>query len=260
MQEEKLVQIEDKGRIRYLILNRPEKRNALNAQLVGELKIALQEAIDSEDVKVIVFKAMGEAFSAGADLDALKKLQTNTFEENLADSQHLMELFLMMYESPKMLIAQVEGHAIAGGCGLATHCDFVFSVPNASYGYTEVKIGFIPAIVMVFLLRKLGEARAKELLLTGDLISASKAQEIGLINYVVDSNEIDTHVYEFAERMCQSVSANSIQMTRQMMAIVQNLSYKDALNYAAEMNANARSSKDCQAGISAFLNKQKLKW
>ncbi len=151
-------------RIGYITLNRPDKRNALSFDLVKELKEAFARAEDDAAVKVIVLRANGEAFCAGADLAYLQNLQKFSHVENLADSNHLKELFLQIYILKKVVIAQVQGHALAGGCGLATVCDFSFSVPEAKFGYTEVKIGFIPAIVMVFLIRKIGEGKARHLL------------------------------------------------------------------------------------------------
>ncbi|HWA36104.1 MAG TPA: enoyl-CoA hydratase/isomerase family protein, partial [Cyclobacteriaceae bacterium] len=158
-------------RVGYITLNRPEKRNALNQEMVSELEAAFQKASSDDSAKVIVLRARGEAFCAGADLGYLQQLQKYSYEENLADSSHLKELFFLIYTLNKVVIAEVQGAALAGGCGLAAVCDFVFTVPEAKFGYTEVKIGFIPAIVTVFLLRKIGESRAKELLLSGSLIS-----------------------------------------------------------------------------------------
>lgn len=249
-----------KNRIAYISLNRPDKRNALNFQVVSELKQAFWNADNDSHCKVIVLKAEGVAFCAGADLEYLQQLQKNTYDENLADSSHLKELFEQIYTLSKVVIAQIQGHAIAGGSGLATVCDFSFAVPEALFGYTEVKIGFIPAIVKVFLLRKIGEGKAKELLLSGNLISAEEAQKMGLINKVVVSEILDNTVFEFAEKLCNENSGQSMQLTKQMIAKVQELPLKDALQYAAEMNATARGSKDCKAGISAFLNKEKLSW
>lgn len=257
---ESLVLTHQEDNLLYLSLNRPDKRNALSFELVEALKAALAAAFQNQEVKIIVLKGEGEAFSAGADLASLKKLQTNTYEENLADSKHLMELFLMIYESPKVIIAQVEGHALAGGCGLASLCDFVFAVPEALFGYTEVKIGFIPAMVLVFLVRKLGEGKAKELLLTGELISSEKAKELGLINHVVERADIKDRVNGFAKQLAKSASGNSLRLTRQLIAQTQDLPYRDALELAANANAEARASSDCQAGIQAFLNKEKIQW
>lgn len=249
-----------KNRIAYITLNRPEKRNAFNADLVSELIASFQRAEQDEDVKIIVLNANGQVFSAGADLGYIRTLQNNTYAENLEDSKHLMRLFQSIYAHPKVVIAQVEGHAIAGGCGLATVCDFVFAVPAAKFGYTEVKIGFIPAIVMVFLLRKIGEGRAKELLLSGKLISAAEAQQMGLINFVEEPEQIAQAVYDFGQKLCQKTSGQSLERTKTMIAKVQELSLVDGLLYAAEQNAEARATTDCKRGITAFLNKEKIVW
>ena len=251
---------QQQDRILYITLNRPEKRNALSGQLVFELKDALLRAEADIHTKVIVLNAQGTVFSAGADLDYLQQLQHNTFEENLADSSSLAELFNIIYKNKKVVIAQVEGHAIAGGCGLATVCDFTFAVPDASFGYTEVKIGFIPAIVSIFLMRKLSEVKAKELLLTGKLISAAEAEKMGLINEVIPANQIADKVFNLATQLCEQTSAQSLDMTKQLINAVQEMSIEEALRYTAEMNAKARASDDCKKGIASFLSKEKIKW
>ena len=254
------IQYETKDRVAYITLNRPEKRNALNYEVVTELKSAFEQAETDENCKVVVLRANGAVFCAGADLEYLQQLQANTYQENLEDSTHLMQLFYQIYTLKKVVIGQVHGHAIAGGCGLATICDFSFTVPEAKFGYTEVKIGFIPAIVKVFLLRKIGEAKAKELLLTGDLVSAEEAKKIGLINYVVSWEDLEKTVYTFAQKLCTENSQQSMELTKEMIANVQSMSLKKGLNYAAEMNANARNSADCKKGIASFLTKEKLAW
>ncbi|GAB4487963.1 MAG: enoyl-CoA hydratase-related protein [Raineya sp.] len=248
------------NRVGYITLNRPDKRNALNFKVVEELKQAFRQAQEDSKAKVIVLRAEGKVFCAGADLEYLQTLQSNTFEENLADSSHLKELFELIYTHPKIIIAQIHGHAIAGGAGLATVCDFSFSVPHAQFGYTEVKIGFIPAIVMVFLLRKIGEGRAKELLLSGDLISAQKAKELGLINYIVDAENLNQEVERFALHLCKNNSEQSLATTKKMIAKVQEMPLIEALNFAAQQNAIARESSDCKKGIASFLDKKELKW
>lgn len=249
-----------KDRICTITLNRPDKRNALNEQVVSELKQAFSKAAEDSEAKVIVLTARGSAFCAGADLAYLQQLQQNTFEENLSDSNHLKELFYQIYTHPKVVIAKIQGHAIAGGCGLATVCDFSFAVEEAQFGYTEVRIGFIPAIVKVFLLRKIGEGKAKELLLFGELISANEAKDFGLINKVVREDELDTTVSDFAKMLVKKNSGQSMQFTKQMIARVQEMSLEDGLNHAAEQNAKSRASEDCQKGIAAFLNKEKPNW
>jgi methylglutaconyl-CoA hydratase len=149
---------------------------------------------------------------------------------------------------------------LAGGCGLASICDFAFTVPEAKFGYTEVKIGFLPAIVSVFLLRKIGEAHTKRLLLTGDVISAQAALEFGLINFLVSKEELADKVHAFARRLCVENSAQSMEMTKEMLARIPEMPLEDSLRYAAQMNAEARGSNDCRRGIAAFLNKEKITW
>lgn len=248
------------GQTGYITLNRPDKRNALSYEVVSELKEAFTEASQDDGVKVIVLKANGKAFCAGADLGYLQQLQQNTYEENLEDSNHLKELFYQIYTLNKVVIAQVQGHAIAGGCGLVSVCDFAFTVPEAKFGYTEVRIGFIPAIVKVFLLRKIGEMKSKELLLTGELITADEARAYGIVNRVVAASELEEMVAEFANTLITKNSGQSMAYTKQMIAKVQSLTLEEGLQYAAEQNAKARASEDCQRGIAAFLNKEEIKW
>ena len=193
-----LVEYTIRDRIGYITLNRPEKRNALNQELVRAISTAFEKAAADDAVKIIVLKANGDAFCAGADLAYLQQLQAFSFEENLQDSRSLKELFYRIYTLPKIVIGQVEGPALAGGCGLVTVCDFVWAVPEAKFGYTEVKIGFVPAIVMTFLLRKIGEAKSKELLLTGKIITSDEAAKIGIVTSVVEKGKIESEVERFA--------------------------------------------------------------
>ena len=254
------VNYEVNERVGYITLARAEKRNALNFDVVTELKRAFVYAEEDEACKVIVLRAEGKVFCAGADLEYIQRLQENDYHENLLDSTHLMELFRLIYTLKKVVIAQIHGHAIAGGCGLAAICDFGFTVPEAKFGYTEVKIGFIPAIVKVFLLRKIGESRAKQLLLTGDLISAEEAERYSLVNYVVPAEELEERVFAFAQKLCVENSKQSMEVTKEMIARVQEMGLEEGLQYAAEMNAVARGSEDCQRGISSFLNKEPIRW
>ncbi|MEM9389325.1 MAG: enoyl-CoA hydratase-related protein [Bacteroidota bacterium] len=254
------IKFEVKDRIGYVTLNRPDKRNALNFQVVAELKQIFKQASYNADVKVIILQAAGKVFCAGADLAYLQQLQNNTFEENFEDSSHLKELFYQIYTLEKVVIAKVHGHAIAGGCGLATICDFAFTVPEALFGYTEVRIGFIPAIVKVFLLRKIGEARSKELLLSGELISAADACTYGLANRVIASSELDQFVSNFAKTLIEKNSGQAMALTKKMIAEVQSMSLEDGLRYASEMNAKARGNEDCKTGVSSFLNKEQVSW
>lgn len=255
-----LVDHEIRNRVAYITLNRPDKRNALSPDLIQALQIAFDQAKADVETKVVVLNAKGEVFSAGADLAHLQQLQTNTYEENLADSNRLRKLFYTIYTFPKVVIGSIEGHAIAGGCGLATLCDIVFAVPSAKFGYTEVKIGFVPALVACFLIRKIGEGRTKELLLSADLIDASAAQSYGLINFVVDKAVINDQVTTYAEKIADTTSLQSISLTKLLLNKVYELGLEEGLQEASVVNAKARSSADCKRGIAAFLNKQKLTW
>jgi methylglutaconyl-CoA hydratase len=257
---EPLVLFEVTNRVGYITLNRPAKRNALNFEFVQEIKNTFERAEQDETCKVIVLQATGDAFCAGADLAYLQQLQQNTYAENLSDSEHLMHLFKAIYTSKKIVIAQVNGAAIAGGSGLATVCDFCFATPHSTFGYTEVKIGFVPAIVMVFLVRKVSEKMAKQLLLTGDVFEAQKALEFGLINEIVPADKIAETVFAFAQKLCVQTSAQSTGMVKEMLAQVQEITLEEGLQYAANMNAAARNTEDCKKGIAAFLTKQKLTW
>jgi len=256
-----LVNYEVKDRVGYIVLNRPEKRNALSQELVTSLHDALTMAEQDERAKVIVLAAKGEAFCAGADLAYLQQLQRFSFEENLADSQHLKNLFLKIYHLTKVVIAQVNGAALAGGCGLVTVCDFAIASSSARFGYTEVRIGFIPALVTVFLLRKMGEQKARQLLLSGELISAQQALDLGMITKVVSpAAELDSMVTEFAQMLVNNNSAQAMKQTKQLISDVQGMTLNAALALAAASNAQARASEDCKRGIAAFLNKEKLSW
>lgn len=255
-----LVLYEVIDRVGYLTLNRPEKRNALSYEFVSEIRNQLTLAENDVTCKVIVIKARGEAFCSGADLASLQKLQNNTYEENLIDSKHLAALYLQIYNCSKVVISMVEGAAFAGGCGLATVCDFCFADFNARFAYTEVKIGFIPAIVMVFLLRQVGEKVAKQILLTGDVFDAHKALQYQLISGVIDPQIIEEEVHQFALRLCRTTSAQSVDSTKKMIHKVPELNLEEAIQYAAEMNAETRASDDCKKGINAFLNKEKISW
>ncbi|ACU04750.1 enoyl-CoA hydratase/isomerase family protein [Pedobacter heparinus] len=247
-------------RIATISINRPEKRNALNSELVARLTAAFVRASEDPAVKVVILKANGTTFSAGADLAYLQQLQQNSYEENLADSENLKRLFTTIYYLPKVVIAQVEGHAIAGGCGLATVCDIVFAVPEASFGYTEVKLGFVPAIVACFLLRKTSETIAKKLLLTGILFTAEEALSYGLITFVTKKEEISLNVNNFALSLCNEASANSLMVTKQLIGQTTNPELDNCLAAAVQLNASVRETEDFKKGVAAFISKEKINW
>ena len=243
-----------------IVLSQPEKRNALSPQLLKDLKHAFDAYSNDPAVRVIVLSAEGPVFCAGADLAYLRELQDYGYAENVADSTALRDLYVQIYSCPKPVIAQVQGHAIAGGCGLITVCDFVFAVPEARFGYTEVRIGFIPAIVMSFLMRRIGEGHARRLLLGGELISAQEACELGMVSRVVAADLIQTEVGDFAAKIAQNNSGEAMAATKRMIAEVQSMTLDEALSHGVEMNARARNTPDCRRGIDAFLRKENLAW
>lgn len=247
-------------RIGFITLNRPEKRNALSPDLITGLIRALTEFSDDPNVKVIILRSVGKAFCAGADLGYLREMLTFSYSENLEDSRKLMKLFDLIYTLPKVVIAEIQGHALAGGCGLATVCDFAFSVPEALFGYTEVQIGFIPALVSVFLQEQIGSAKAQELLLSGERISASKAAELGLITEVVPSDFLQKSVEDFAMKIISQNSGYSMGRTKQLLRKLNAKRRNEWLELAAHTNAEARAHEDCKKGITAFLNKEIPNW
>jgi len=236
-------------------LNRPEKRNALNPQLVGELTEAFSAAEADATCRVVLLKAEGKTFSSGLDLESLQTIAGQSFEKNLEDSRQLAQLFRRIYTLPKPVIAVVTGPAIAGGCGLATVCDITLATPEAKFGYTEVKIGFVAAIVSVFLVRMIGEKRARELLLSGCLIDASEAARIGLINEVVPSDQILARAKQFAHELAAN-SPQSLIATKQLFTG----DLDQALEAACRLNASARQTEDCKEGVKAFLEKRPPRW
>lgn len=257
---EPLVIYQVNDRIAEIVINRPDKRNALNPSLVAELTAAFLRAEEDLEVKTVILKANGDVFSAGADLAYMQQLQHFSYEENIHDSAALKDLFETIRTLKKVVIAQVEGHAIAGGCGLATICDIIFAVPDAKFGYTEVKLGFVPAIVSCYLVQKVGETLAKKLLISGDLFSADEALKYNIVTYVTKAEEINRIVREFALNLNTSASGNSLMLTKQLINQTTDSWLDSCLNNAISVNAKTRESEDFKKGIGSFLAKEKINW
>jgi len=240
--------------IGILSLNRPEKRNALHPDLVKQMKEKLDEIEHDENIKVLIITGEGKAFCAGADLSYLDKLRKYSAIENQKDSRELAELFLMVYNFPKPVIAAVNGAAIAGGCGLASVCDLIVANEEYSkFGYSEVKIGFIPAMVSIFLIRKVGEGFANQLFLSADVINGKRAYEMGFVNYLY--NNVLDGAMEVASNLVSN-SEYSLNLTKKMIKTVSRLSAEDAVEYCVGLNTISRSSKDFKDGLEKFLNKK----
>ena len=242
------------NQVAIITLNRPEKRNALNPELVAQLKGKLKEIKDDIEIKILIITGEGKSFCSGADLEYLNKLKDYNSIENEKDSESLAKLFLDIYKFPVPTIAAVNGAAIAGGCGLASVCDFIIADrSNAKFGYSEVKIGFIPAIVSIFLIKKIGEGKAKQLLLTGDIMDAQEANDLGLVDFLAD-NAL-TEAKSFANKLAVN-SDFSMKFTKKMISDISNLNVNEAVDYCIRLNTISRSSEDFKKGIEDFLLKK----
>lgn len=240
--------------IARVTLNRPDKRNALDAEIVGEIKAALQQAATEENVRVVLITGAGKDFCSGADLAALQQISTATVMENIADARNLGELFLQMRGHPRPIIAAVRGRALAGGCGIATACDIVLAAESAQFGYPEVNIGFIPAMVMAILRRSVSEKRAFELITRGDILGAQTACEIGMINRVFADYEFAEKVEEYIGQMAAK-SASAVSLSKNLLYHMDAMSFETALEAGVQLNAITRMTEDCKRGVERFLKK-----
>ena len=244
-----------------ITLNRPEKRNAMDDLMVRELSTAFSMAAKDPDARVIVLTANGSSFCAGADLGYLGRVASYDHDENLQDSSRLAHLYRIMYEMRKPIIAVVDGPAIAGGCGLASACDFIIAGrEHARFGYSEVRIGFIPAIVMVFLVKRVGEGRARELVLRGNVLTAEEAVSAGLASLVVPSAELESATKMLVDELSTQNSPMAMSLCKELLSKLQGMNFPDALEFASNMNAAARMTADCKRGIAAFLKKETITW
>ena len=244
--------------VRRITLNRPERRNAMTPEMQEELMLAMEESVES-DCRVMVFAGAGEAFCAGLDLSALQGMNDRSEAEYTADAKRIARLFRTLYELPKPTIAVVQGPAIAGGTGLATMCDFTLAAPGAKFGYTEVRIGFVPAVVSAFLTLQIGEKRARDLLLTARLFSADEAMRLGLVNEVMEAEKLEARCAELVGVM-KGNSPEALLATKRLLA-AQNKAWLDAaLGAAFAANAEARGTYDFREGVAAFLEKRKPVW
>ena len=242
------------GAIARITLNRPEKRNALNDELIAGIKDALQQASQDERVRAVVITGAGKDFCSGADLSALQKIAGASVGENVDDARTLLELFLLIRRIEVPVVAAVKGRALAGGCGLATACDLVLAADTARFGYPEVKIGFVPAMVMSILRRNISEKRAFELISRGAEISADEAKQFGLVNQVFSEETFDEAVAAYVTDF-EKVSPSALALTKSLLYQIDGVSFREALEMGADVNVIARLTKDCKERISTFLKK-----
>lgn len=243
------------GAVARITLNRPEKRNALNDALVAGLKNALRQANNDAAVRVVVISGAGRDFCSGADLAALQKIATGSVAENVDDARSLMELFALMRQVTVPVVAAVRGKALAGGCGLASACDLVLASASAQFGYPEVKIGFVPAMVMAILRRNVSEKRAFELITRGAQIGAEEAKQFGLVNQVFTDEDFDTEVTAYV-RGFEQTSRSAVALSKALLYQMDGMAFCDALETGVDVNVIARLTEDCQKGIARFLKKE----
>ena len=240
--------------IRYIFLNRPEKRNALSDGLISGLKSALVAADADTTLRAVVIRGNGTDFCSGADLTSLQTISENSFDDNFEDAMKLAHLFAQIRNVRVPVIAAVHGRALAGGCGLATACDLVVATKTASFGYPEVRIGFVPAIVAAILRRNLPEKRSFELLTQGFEFNAGEALQIGLVNRVFDEVGFDEAVSDYVS-VYSRVSRSAVHMTKKLLYEIDGHDFSSALQMGAEVNAKARMTEDCKKGLARFLKK-----
>jgi methylglutaconyl-CoA hydratase len=240
--------------VRIITLNRPDKRNALNDELIAALKEALREANSDESVKCIVIRGAGKDFCSGADLSALQKIAGASHEENLEDARSLGELYKLIRTVRQPVIAAVRGRALAGGCGLAMACDLIIAETNAKFGFPEVKIGFVPAMVAAIVRRNMPERRAFATLTLGEMMSARELLDAGIVHAVADEADFEAALATVTDRYA-ALSASAVQMTKRLLYDIDPLNFDTSIEHGAQVNATARMTEDCRRGIARFLEK-----
>jgi len=252
------IQVHSANGIKTITLNRPEKRNALSPELIDELAQSLDDATDC-DCGVVILTGAGSAFCAGLDMEHLATMTARTVDQHRRDSENMARVLRTLYEFPKPIIAAVNGPAIAGGMGLATLCDFTYAVPDARFGYTEVRVGFVPAIVASFLMRQVGEKRTRELLLSGRILKADEACRLGLVTRIVQPEELMGEVYALAQTLLQN-SPQAMRAVKELLVSHSSNQLDEEIEEAIAANSHQRSSEDFREGVRAFLAHRRPEW
>lgn len=252
------IKLEIDDAVAVLTFNRPEKRNAISHSMIAEILQALDE-VEASVARSLILTGAANAFCAGMDLQALKDFRAQSDAEIVADSRRIAALFRRLYRFPKPTIAAVNGPAIAGGCGLATLCDFTLAVPEAKFGYTEVRVGFIPALVSAYIVRQMGEKRARDLLLSGRIFSASEAQAMGIINELLEPEKLLPRARALAQSLAE-MSPTALTHTKRLLLKFSEGDLDRETELAIEASARVRKTADFQEGLAAFLEKRKPRW
>ena len=254
-----MIRVATDAGVRTLTLDRPDKRNALDDALINDLAYQLADAAVADDVRVVLLRAEGPDFCAGADLEALERIAAEADPAaNLADAESLGDLLVQMRRHPTPIIAAVHGHALAGGAGLATACDLVLAREDAIFGYPEVHLGFVPAMVMALLRRAVGEKVAFELAVRGERIGAGEARGLGLVNRVIPAAEWDDAVTAYASEIAK-LSRTAVPLIKRLLYGMDGMAFEDAIARGAEVNVLARMTPDTRAGVRRFLDRKKGK-
>ena len=250
---------EKDGAIATITLNRPDKRNAISSTMIEEVLGVLNAAEADSAVRVVILTGAGRAFCSGMDLETLQTIAGQTGEQNLADSRQMARMFHRLYAFPKPLITAVNGAAVAGGCGIATFSDITLAVAEAKFGYTEVRIGFIPALVSVLVRRQMGEKRARELLLTGAIIDAAEAFRLGMVTEIVPAENLLQRAHEVASKFLEA-SPTSLRRTKRLLLQYNDKEVTQEIELAIQENAAIRATEDFREGLASFLEKRQPKW
>jgi methylglutaconyl-CoA hydratase len=249
------------GRLSVVTLNRPEVRNALNDVMIRELTDVFSTINRNNHSRAIVLTGAGASFCAGMDLEYLQKFSQMGEHENLEDARNLMRLLQAIHSSKKPVIAMVNGPALGGGCGIASACDFVFAArEKGKIGAPEVRLGFLPALILVYLIKRMGFGKAREFTLQGEILSAENAKDKGLVTEVIDDAVLQSSVFEFTNKLISSTSSTSVSLTKELFSRFDEMAFKDAMEYAANLNALTRKTDDFKRGVQSFLDKGKLEW
>ena len=256
----KYIEYNCKNRVGYISFLRKDKRNAINNQFINEFNQAFDLAEKDNNCKIIVIQNTGNVFCSGADLKYLEEIRNKTENANIQDSKKLQKLFDNICNSQKITISKIKGHAIAGGCGIISCTDFNYCTPNSKFGFTEVKIGFIPAIVSLYSIKKIGFSNTKKMFLSGEIINSEKAKKLGMIDKIIDETKIDEEVNIITEEFCKTLSKTSISETKKMLQKIQQNNFKENKEFVIKLNAKSRKTNDFKKGVDAFLNKKSIEW
>lgn len=256
--EYETIRVDVNNSIATISLNRPEKRNAISPVMIAEILQALDE-VEKGPCRVLILTGTANAFCAGMDLQSLKDFGPQPDEEIVADAKRIAFLFRRLYGFPKPTIAAVNGPAVAGGCGLATLCDFTLAIPEANFGYTEVRVGFIPAIVSSYVIRQVGEKRARDLLLSGRIFTATEAREMGIVNEILEVDKLLPRAQELALSLAQ-MSPVALAHTKRLLLKLSEEELDRETSMAVEASARVRKTADFKEGLAAFLEKRKPEW